>query len=450
MAPFTLSVPAGEIVLVTGPSGCGKSTLARCLSGLIPHLYNGKFSGTVKVNGFQTDHHPQWLIAEQVGFVFQNVSAQMLATSVKNEIIFSLENLGIPRKELESRCKQAEDQFGLKPYYNQNPRHLSGGEQQKVALAASLARNPPILVLDEPLSMLDTGSSIGLVDHLVKLSQNGTTIVICEHKSEYLQHLPACRTIEMAGWLNDVEPAHLIEDLELHLPFTNNFDLSVTDLNVSVHHRPILHNINFKACAGQIVAVVGRNGAGKTTLLRAISGLQAYSGRIHVGGEPANFSMVFQNPDHQIFNSTVQQEILYKISNPDFALYAQLLQLLGLQTYSVSQPLLLSEGEKKRVAMATALMQNPKHGILLDEPSLGQDSSHKTRLMQLARAVANTGRIVMMTTHDLTLASQADRLLVIDKGRIVGDDHPGALIKDTSLWDQIGMPVPDWIVEQFT
>ena len=208
LKPISMDVDAGEIVLVTGPSGCGKSTLARCLTGLIPHLYSGEFSGTVRVNGMRTDNNPRWLISEHVGFVFQNVSAQMLTTSVQNEIIFGLENLGLERNEIDLRYKQAEKQFGLQSYQEQNPLLLSGGEQQKVALAAILARKPPVLVLDEPLSMLDSASSINLVDYLVQLSQQGTAIIICEHKSEYLKHLPSCRTVELAGLPDVSESSH--------------------------------------------------------------------------------------------------------------------------------------------------------------------------------------------------------------------------------------------------
>jgi len=434
---------------VTGPSGCGKSTLARCMTGLIPHLYSGEFSGTVMINGMHTDTNPQWLISEHAGFVFQNVSAQMLATSVENEIIFGLENLGLEHQEIRTRFEEVEERFGLKPYRSQNPLSLSGGEQQKVALAAILARHPPVLVLDEPLSMLDSAASMDLVEHMVSLAQEGTAIVICEHRREYLRHLPACRMIELEGNPH-VSPGNLSKDDQpLRLSESPPFDLRVVGLKVAFKRRPILCNINFTASGGQVLAIVGRNGSGKTTLLRALSGLQRFEGHVSAGSESTELSMVFQNPDLQLFNSTVREEILYKNPSPDMVLYAQLIHNLGLKSYEQTQPLLLSEGEKKRVAVATALMRAPKHGILLDEPSLGQDQAHKNRLIHLARSVAATGRLVIMTTHDLTLASQADRLLVLDAGHIIGDGVPTELLHDTSLWTEVGMPVPDWVLEQY-
>ena len=231
------------------------------------------------------------------------------------------------------------------------------------------------------------------------------------------------------------------------LPEISSFELRVADLKVDIDKHPILHNVNFTASSGEILAIVGRNGSGKTTLLRALAGLQRYDGRVIAGSVPPDFAMVFQNPDLQLFNSTVREEILYKNRAPDMALYQQLIYNLGLQPYEQAQPLLLSEGEKKRLAIAIALMRAPKHGILLDEPSLGQDSDHKTRLMHLAHAITGTGRLVIMTTHDLALAAHADRLLVLDAGRIVDDGEPSVLLHKTSLWAEIGMPVPDWVLE---
>lgn len=448
LKPVSMEVNAGEIVLVTGPSGCGKSTLARCMTGLIPHLYSGEFSGIVRVNGMRTDMNPRWLISEHAGFVFQNVSAQMLATSVENEIIFGLENMGLEHHEISARFEEAEKRFGLKHFRDLNPLSLSGGEQQKVALAAILARHPPVLVLDEPLSMLDSAASMELVEHMAHLAQQGTAIVVCEHRGEYLRHLQAYRTIELDGPPQTSPGTLSHDDRNLLLPENPPFDLRVVGLKVDINKRPILHNINFKASSGQVLAIVGRNGSGKTTLLRALAGLQRYDGRVIAGSEPPELAMVFQNPDLQLFNSTVREEILYKNPSPDMVLYGQLIHNLGLKPYEQAQPLLLSEGEKKRVAVATALMRAPKHGILLDEPSLGQDSAHKTRLIHLAHAIAESGRLVIMTTHDLSLAAQADRLLVLHAGRIIDDGEPSLLLRDTTLWAKVGMPVPDWVLEQ--
>ena len=183
----SLRVAAGERVLITGSSGCGKSTLARCLVGLIPHLYKGKLEGAVWLDGLPTAETPSWQLAEKAGMVLQNTQAQMLASTVEDEIAFGLENLGLPRAEIGRRIDASLTRFGLNALRSHDPRRLSGGEGQRVMLAAILARRPPILVLDEPLSMLDPTAAQELVDHLDELARSGTAVVVCEHRSRYFQ-----------------------------------------------------------------------------------------------------------------------------------------------------------------------------------------------------------------------------------------------------------------------
>ena len=125
------------------------------------------------------------------------------------------------------------------------------------------------------------------------------------------------------------------------------------------------------------------------------------------------------------------------------ALYAWLLGALGLERYESTPPLLLSEGEKKRVALATVLMRRPRDGILLDEPALGQDEAHKACLLRLVRALADAGQWVAFTTHDLALASHADRLLLLAGGRLVAEGAPAALLGDDALCRRAGLCTPE-------
>jgi energy-coupling factor transporter ATP-binding protein EcfA2 len=154
---------------------------------------------------------------------------------------------------------------------------------------------------------------------------------------------------------------------------------------------------------------------------------------------------VFQNPDTQLFNATVREEILYRLPDPDMARYAWLTRVLGLGEYEETPPLLLSEGEKKRVALATVLMHGPRHGLLLDEPALGQDEVHKRQLMHMAHRLADRGQLVILTTHDLTLAAQADRLMVLGHAGFVVDGPPAEILEDKDSWAQVGMRVPKWV-----
>jgi energy-coupling factor transporter ATP-binding protein EcfA2 len=442
LPPISLAVEQGERLLIAGPSGCGKSTLARCLTGLIPHLYRGTLEGEIWLDGLRTIDTPLWQLTERAGLVFQNPAAQMLANSVEEEIVFGLENLGLPRDAIGARLEASLDRFGLQGMRERSPQTLSGGEQQKLALAAITARQPLVLVLDEPLSMLDGTAAAELVAHVAGLADAGTTAIICEHRQEYLRSIPALRTL----WLSGPTPEEADEpQLHLHPAEVTAQRLVVEGLTVTLGGRTILRDLSFSTEMGQVVAVVGRNGVGKTTLLRALVGLQKHDGSVELNGACPDLGMVFQNADLQLFNATVRDEILYRLPEPDMELYQWLLAILGLARYEQIPPLLLSEGEKKRVALATVLMRCPRHGILLDEPSLGQDAAHKDQLIRVARTLARAGQLVILTTHDLTLAAQADRLALLGTEGFVAHGPPAQILRDDGAWASLGLSVPDWI-----
>ena len=441
LAPTSLELKPGERLLVAGPSRCGKSTLARCLTGLIPHLYHGTMDGEVWLDAQRTADAPLWRLAERAGLVFQNPAAQMLAHSVEEEIVFGLENLGLPRETITQRLEATLARFGLASMRDRPPQTLSGGEQQKLALAAITARQPPVLVLDEPLSMLDGTAAEELVLHLADLAQAGAAVIACEHREEYLQSIAHLRTLRLPG----PAPADVAAPALLHPAESTAQRFDVAGLSVSLGGRPVLRDLSFSLQSGQVVAVVGRNGVGKTTLLRSLAGLQKHEGAIKVNGSRPDLGLVFQNADLQLFNASVREEILFRVPEPDMALYEWLLAALGLARYEQVPPLLLSEGEKKRVALATVLMRRPRHGVLLDEPSLGQDAAHKEMLVRLAQRLAGAGQLVILTTHDLPLALQADRLLLLGPEGFVADGPPARVLADRAAWAKLGLSVPEWV-----
>jgi energy-coupling factor transport system ATP-binding protein len=440
LAPTSLSLEAGEFVFIAGASGSGKSTLARCLVGLIPHLYHGDLSGEVWLDELRTADTPLWRLAERGGLVFQNPAGQMLAPTVEDEILFGLENLGLPRAEMAARLEVALERFGLGTFRDRRPLTLSGGEQQKLALAAVMAREPRVLVLDEPLSMLDSTASQELIEELVRLVQEGATVAICEHRGEYLSYVERLRTFRLSG-----ASAREEQSSALIWPEIDPFRLQVSQLTVELGGRAVLDDLSMEASGGEVLAIVGRNGSGKTTLLRALAGLQSYGGRVSIDGGRPDFGLVFQNPDLQLFNATVRDEVLFGLADVDEGLYRAVLGALGLMRYEETPPLLLSEGEKKRLALATVLMRQPRHGVLLDEPSLGQDDAHKEQLTKVARALAESGRLVIMTTHDLALASAADRILLLGKQGIAADGTPAELLRSPAAWQAEGLWVPHWL-----
>jgi energy-coupling factor transport system ATP-binding protein len=445
LPPLNETIQAGEVVLVSGPSGCGKSTLARCLTGLIPHLYHGDLRGRAWLEGRRTDATPLWQLTRRAGFVFQNPAAQMLAATVEEELIFGLENLGLAPAAIQARAVAASAQFGLDALLDRDPRTLSGGEQQKLALACALARQTPALVLDEPLSMLDTTAAFDFVAHLDGLARSGQTPVICEHRQEYLQAIAGLRTIHLE---NGSRPAELAGPWPLEAG--SGFELQTSHLTVERGGRTILDDLSFSLFGGQMVALVGRNGAGKTTLLRALAGLQPFSGQISVlsGGQSGkpDLGLVFQNPDLQLFNASVREEILYRQAGADPQVYAGVLGAMDLERYEDTPPLLLSEGEKRRVALASVLVRRPRHGILLDEPSLGQDTTHKALLKRVLRLAAQAGYLVVVATHDLELAAAADRMLLLSPHGLLADGPPAEVLHDGAVWERMGLRVPDWVL----
>jgi len=185
-----LSVEEGEFILLTGPSGCGKTTLCRCLNGLIPNSYGGEFNGQVIVDGLVTTEHPVYEIAQHVGLVFQNPENELFCTSVEREVAFGPENLALPREEVRKRVEESLAMVGISHLRDKSPEELSGGEQQKVAIAALLAMKPKILVLDEPTANLDPASAQSVLNTLLKLNEeSGVTMILVEHRLEMVAHM---------------------------------------------------------------------------------------------------------------------------------------------------------------------------------------------------------------------------------------------------------------------
>ena len=206
-------VEAGQFVAVIGANGAGKSTLCLALSGLIPALFNGKISGSVSINGMNTSDYSPAEFAGKVGLVLQNPANQLseMRYTVFEELAFGLENLGISALEMPARIERTLEQTGLKDLRNRSPYSLSGGEQQRLALAAMLVLEPPVLILDEPTAMLDPQSSWEVFKIILSLTQTGTTVIISEHHLEWIAEY-ADRVIVLDGGeiVLDGKPAEVL------------------------------------------------------------------------------------------------------------------------------------------------------------------------------------------------------------------------------------------------
>jgi len=178
-----LELKENKFILLCGETGSGKTTLIRCMNGLIPQFYAGFYKGLVKVCGRDTTETPISSLSTDAGIVFQNPENQLIAMNVEHEIAFGLENLGVKPKEISRRIKESTELTEIDHILDKAPFELSGGEQQRVAIASILVLQPRILILDEPTALLDpfmANKIIRLIKDIQK--EKKITIIISEHR----------------------------------------------------------------------------------------------------------------------------------------------------------------------------------------------------------------------------------------------------------------------------
>lgn len=214
-----LHVPAGTLCGVVGSSGAGKSTLAKVVSGFVPHVDGGELTGRVHVAGVDVPATPLAEAVEHVGLVTQNPFNQISGAryTVREEIAFGLENLGVPRDEMIERIAVVSEMLGIGPFLERSPYALSGGQMQLVAVASMLVMRPKVLVMDEPTSQLDPGGSRLVLDVVARLAQTGTTVLLLEHKLEQLRdHCDQVVVLHEGRVALAGEPREVLADERLH------------------------------------------------------------------------------------------------------------------------------------------------------------------------------------------------------------------------------------------
>ena len=453
---LSLNVQPGEFVLLTGPSGCGKSTLARCLNGLIPHASTATGSGRVVVDGMPTAEHTVAEMAAHVGLVFQNPSTQLFGSTVAEELAFGPRNLGLSAEEVAQRSAFALEATGIQHLRERATTSLSAGEQQRVAIAAVLTMRPEVLVLDEPTSNLDLKGSKAVLETVHRLRMDyGLTIFIIEHRLSEAAALADRMVVMNEGRiLLDGSPEdvfrerQLLSELGVRCPdptlHPDNFAMrSVEGQMQRSKLRPlvqlegveagydshlVLQGVDFAVYPGEFVALVGDNGAGKTTMARLLSGLlKARRGRVTwdegVQRLPLGrkVGLLFQNPLHQLFCDSVEEEISFGPRN--FGLLSDeklssLLDATGLAELRQRNPYSLSVGQQQRVALASILALEPAL-LILDEPTMGQDWGSLRRVMDFLTRLNGHGQAILLITHDHELVRRyAERILILEDGKL--------------------------------
>ena len=352
LAHVNLSIPQGEIVLISGPAGSGKTTLCSCILGLVPHFHEGQLDGEVTVRGYNTRRARIGGLASLVGMVFQDPESQLVTNSVADEVAFGPENLAIQREEINARVAEALRATRLQGYDDREPHSLSGGEQQACVIAAIYAMHPEIYVMDEPLANLDPEGKAQVLRVVVELAkQRGKTLLIVEHSlDEVLPMVDRIVILENGKIIRDGRVMDVLKEGDIPGVFRRpalvslgeRYRLDPLPLNAAEfyntleaqyslhpvqwedkeqdpapHDSPVIEfknvsfsykvaggssngyaltGINLTIHRGEMVAVLGRNGSGKTTAMRHVIGLlQPEEGQVFVLDQD-----VAGTPTHQL------------------------------------------------------------------------------------------------------------------------------------------------------
>ena len=485
------SIEEGESVLVTGKSGSGKSTLIQCINGIIPHIVNGTINGDVLIFGKPVSETKVPEISRVVGTLLQDPERQVINYRVEEEIAFAPENFNLPKEEIFERIDQSIRAVGIDNLRGRETSKLSGGEMQRVALAAVLSMEPRILILDEPTSNIDPEGTRDIFQFL-RQEKGRRTIIIVEHKVErvlpFVDRIVVVDNgkIALDGRKNDLinEAQALLElgiEIPRHILLANRLGLSTFDIEevrevalekgLVPEARPrvaseelaleadvrVEYNDGFnlrvplKIRKGTITAIMGRNGAGKSTLLKAMIGFidrdhARVESPLKIGGElmvdpdlqtrGRYLGYLPQSFDLMLINKTVEREIRYSIRVRKLKgledTVKDLIELFSLTEYAKSDPLTLSQGQRRRVAMGATLAGGVSIAMM-DEPTSGQDYMHKENLGRELIELRDRGYTFIIVTHDSRFVYKfADRTIVIDHGELAMEGTPEEVFMQSS------------------
>lgn len=463
-----VDLPLGELVLLAGATGSGKTSLLNTLAGLVPDFTGGRLQAAL----------PDDL---RVSLVQQSPRDGFVADTVAAEVGFGLEVLSASVRG--ARIAAAVEAVGIAALMHRQLKTLSGGEHQRVAIAAALAAEPDLLLLDEPTSALDPVAADEVLGLLQRLAHDHAIgVLFSEHRfdravhfadrimlmhsgSALLDQTPAlvgCLplppiTVQLSGAIGLEAPLLTVAGLQKSLPPVNAPNLQelpvtndiviVESLTVKRADLDVLRGIDLNVGHGEVVGLFGRNGVGKSTLLHALFGdLPAVRGRVSIQGKDPSamqgselLELVSILP-HQPIDLLLEPSVAECCSANDKrrglnagSTYARLVTLAGDQIDPASHPREISEGERLQVALALCIASGPTV-LLLDEPTRGLDQVLRARLVEQIRVLASEGCAVVVATHDLDWAAEVcDRGYLLDAGRVIAADRIELLLSQSRL-----------------
>lgn len=461
---LNFEIGEGEFVLLIGETGIGKSSVLRLINGLVPHHTGGILAGSVEVGGISTRTVRPGQLAELIGIVGQNPINGFVTDIVEDELAFSMEALNLPEETMRKRIEEVLDLLSLNQIRNRKIATLSGGEQQRVAIAAAMVLHPKILVLDEPTSALDPVAAEEVLAILQRLVHDlGITVIIAEHRLErVIGYVDSVIEISANGQTRIGKPEEILKDSKIAPPIvklaralklpqislsvrdlrkntetirTNGKDLEIhpsvygrnlietENLSVTYESNTALQPINLKIRAGEIIALMGRNGAGKSSLIKALLNVVSYKGKINNFAKRIGY--IPQDANDLLYHQSVVAEC--EQTDRDNGLKsgttAKLLEALAPTVKLNSHPRDLSEGQRLALVLAIVLAPKPEL-LILDEPTRGLDYESKSLLIRLLTESATNGAAVLIATHDVELVAElASRIIILAEGELVADGN---------------------------
>lgn len=418
----------GECILLTGVSGSGKSTLIHLMNGLIPTLYEGQLEGEILFKNKDLKDIESYDISKNIGYVSQDPRGHFFTTNTTSELVFSMENYGIPLNEMKKKYSELVNLLELEKLVDKNIIYISSGERQKIAIGCSLSLEPEIIILDEPSSNLDFHMTKKLKQLIEKLKTKGYTIIIAEHRMYYIQDLIDRVFVINNGKVIEKTISDLESNNEVPLRSLDIFNLELENISCknkellmeinNITYKNILSNITTTVYKGDVIGLIGKNGVGKTTLLRLLSNIMKPN-KGKIVGKVVPF-LVMQDMDYQFFTESVESEMKFGSADNDLEKINSLLMKLGLIEFKDKIPFELSGGQKQRLLIAISALANVNL-LMFDEPTSGLDYVNMTKVSGILKDLSKNSALIV-ATHDIEfLYKTCNRVVYLDD-KVIKED----------------------------
>lgn len=491
----SLSISQGEFVVLCGHSGCGKTTLLRMLKKQLAPF--GEKQGNVYYDGKDVQDIEDEKSAREIGFVMQDPESQIVTDKVWHELSFGLENIGMSSNAIRRRIGEMSSYFGIESIFDKNVNELSGGQKQMLNLAAVMAMDPKVLILDEPTSQLDPIAASEFISTLKKINrERSVTVIIAEHSLEDLlseaDKLIVMKDSRIIGCGIPEDVCRSIDDEEViaglpvyvrfykKFPFINECPLNVKDCkrlieenfnrydsvndshsrsknnvriaikNVTFRYEKnsadVLKELNLNVFDNEVLCIMGGNASGKTTLLKIIASiLKPYRGNVKIfEGESfkknektpqrRKIAYLAQNPNDLFVKETVMDDFNLLCDEKNDSLINDLSERFRIGHALKKHPYDLSYGELQRCAIVKILLTDPDV-ILLDEPTKGIDAFSKSSVTQMILDLKKRGKTLVVATHDAEFAAQcADRCAFLFAGETVSCETPETFFSENVFY----------------